>query len=317
MHSRVIASFVTAFVLSVTCALADTTFTVDTVLGEWTDTARADRVVPYKIYLPREALGARAIVVFSHGLGGNRDGAEYLLDHLAAHGYAAVAVQHHGSDAQAVFGDPDGWKQAISPAVAIERFRDIPFAIDALEKMNASDAKLRGRLDLTRIGMSGHSYGAITTMALAGQSIAGGRISFGDPRLKAAIAYSPSKPQRAGAEAFTSVLIPTFHMTGTDDKNPLDANDPASTRLFPYRSITNGDKFLLIFSGGDHMVFSGRDFRGQPRPNDPRFHALIQKASLAYWDAYLLDKAEAKSYLTSGAFARDLAADGTFEFRLR
>jgi len=154
-------------------------------------------------------------------------------------------------------------------------------------------------------------------MALAGQAIAGGRISFADPRLKAAIAYSPSKPQRAGTEAFTSVHVPTFHMTGTDDKNPLDASDPPSSRQFPYRSIANADKFLLVFNGGDHMVFSGRDFRGQPRPNDPRFHALIQKASLAYWDAYLLDKADAKSYLTGGAFARDLAADGTFEFRLK
>lgn len=317
MTLRLFVALAIAFVLTVNSAFAAPPFTVDTIFGEWTDTARAGRVVPYKIYLPREGQGPRPIVIFSHGLGGNRDGAEYLLDHLAAHGYAAVAVQHHGSDTPAVFGDPDGWKHAISPAVAVERFRDIPFAIDALEKMNASDARLRGRLDLSRIGMSGHSYGAITTMALAGQAIAGGRISFADPRIKAAIAYSPSKPQRAGAEAFASVHIPTFHMTGTDDKNPLDASVPASSRLFPYRSIANADKFLLVFRGGDHMVFSGRDFRGQPRPNDPRFHALIQKASLAYWDAYLLGTAWAKSYLTGGAFARDLAADGTFEFQVK
>ena len=317
MISRLIAAFAAAFFLTANGAYAAPSFTVETIFGEWTDTARAARVVPYKLYVPREAQGPRPIVIFSHGLGGNRDGAEYLLDHLAAHGYAAVAVQHPGSDTPAVFGDPGGWKQAISPAVAVERFRDIPFAIDALEKMNASDAKLRGRLDLSRIGISGHSYGAITTMALAGQALAGGRISFGDPRLMAAIVYSPSKPQRAGAEAFASVRIPTFHMTGTDDKNPLDASDPPSSRQFPFRSITNADKFLLVFNGGDHMVFSGRAFGGEPRPNDPRFHALIQKASLAYWDAYLLGKADAKSYLTGGAFARDLAADGSFEFRLK
>ena len=43
-----------------------------------------------------------------------------------------------------------------------------------VERMNAGDAKLRGRLDLSRVGMSGHSYGAVTTMALSGQSLAGG-----------------------------------------------------------------------------------------------------------------------------------------------
>ena len=124
-----------------------------------------------------------------HSAGGNRDGAEYLLRFLAENGYTAVAVQHPGSDTPAVFGgmpgtpgfDPAkaeaGARAAIAPGVAVDRFRDIPFAIDQLERMNAGDAKLRGRLDLTRVGMSGHSYGAITTMALSGQSLAGGFIA--------------------------------------------------------------------------------------------------------------------------------------------
>ena len=34
--------------------------------------------MPFKIYYPTEAQGARPVVIFSHGLGGNRDGAEYL-----------------------------------------------------------------------------------------------------------------------------------------------------------------------------------------------------------------------------------------------
>ncbi|MBP6014364.1 MAG: hypothetical protein KBA31_19200 [Alphaproteobacteria bacterium] len=313
-------------------ARADTRFTADVSYGEWTDTARANRVVPYKIYLPANAPGARAVVIFSHGLGGNRDGAEYLLRFLAENGYVAVAVQHAGSDTPAVLGELGGGsgggldrsdlrdklKKSISPAVTIDRFNDIPFAIDELEKMNQGDARLRGRLDLTRLGMSGHSFGAITTMALSGQNLGGGRISFDDARIKASIAYSPSKPQRGDPrEAFATIRIPTFHMTGTEDKNPLDASVPASDRQIPYQNIFNTDKFLLVFNGGDHMIFSGRDLRGNSRPNDPMFHALIQKASLAYWDAYLLGNADAKAYLTNGSFARDLGVTGTFEFKLR
>ena len=302
----------------------------ETILGEWTDTARANRAVPYKIYVA-PAQGAQPVVIFSHGLGGNRDGAEYLLRHLAENGYATVAVQHAGSDTPAVFGAAmaggnfdrgkmqDGIRQATTPSAAADRFGDIPFAIDELTKMNAGDAKLRGRLDMNRLGMSGHSYGAVTTLALAGQGFGpGARLAFGDRRIKAAIALSPNKPRQGDpAEQFASIRIPTFHMTGTQDRNPLDNNDPVENRQVPYRSVKNADKFLVVFTGGDHMIFSGRRFQEEPRPGDAEFHALIRKSSLAYWDAYLKDNAEAKTYLTGGGFAKDLGALGTFEFVVR
>jgi predicted dienelactone hydrolase len=329
MTQRLIAAlFLLLFALAP--ARADTKFTVDIILGEWSDGARANRVVPYKIYQPTNAPGPRPIVLFSHGLGGNREGAEYLLRFLAENGYMGVAVQHPGSDTPAVFGgmpgspgfDPDkareGSRAAIMPGVAIDRFRDIPFAIDRLAAMNAGDARLRGRLDLSRVGMSGHSYGAITTMMLSGQSPAMGRMSFSDPRIKASIAYSPSKPRMGDpAQAFATIRIPTFHMTGTADTTPFDNGEPPESRQIPYRSINGADKYLLVFTGGDHMVFSGRTPRSGPRPNDPVFHALIQKASLAYWDAYLMGNNDAKAYLTDGRFKQDLGDNGTFEFQVR
>jgi hypothetical protein len=58
------------------------------------------------------------------------------------------------------------------------------------------------------------------------------------------------------------------------------------------------------------MIFSGRDLKGEQRTQDPRFHAWIQKASLAFWDAYLRGDAAAKAWL-QGAGARGVmqAAD--------
>ena len=327
MSLRVIAALL-AFLVSSTLAFAAP---AETILGEWTDTARAGRVVPYKIYIA-PAAQPQPVVVFSHGLGGSRDGAEYLLRFIAENGYVAVAVQHPGSDTPAVFGAAmengdfdrakleDAIQKAITPAVAVDRFRDIPFAVDQLDAMNKSDATLRGRLNMSRIGMSGHSYGALTTLILSGQTTGGGRMtfSFADPRITASIAYSPSKPRQGDpTQAFASIHIPTFHMTGTDDMNPLDASEPASNRQFPYRNITGADKYLIVFNGGDHMIFSGRRIAEQDRPNDDMFHALIQKASLAYWDAYLKENAQAKAYLTQGGFAKDLGANGAFEFQLR
>ena len=322
---------VVAFILLLTASGLGRAASVDTILGEWTDGARANRVIPYKLYVPENTSGAHPIVIFSHGLGGNREGAAYLLRFLAEHGYVAVAVQHPGSDTPAVFGNPEeggtfsqsrleeGVRNAITPGVAADRFRDIPFAIDQLTAMNASDAKLRGRLDLNRIGMSGHSYGAATTLALAGQTFGpGGRLTFADMRIKAALAMSPNKPRQGDPrEQFATVHMPTFHMTGTKDENPLDDNDPVENRQVPYRSITAADKYLIVFTGGDHMIFSGRSFFGAPRPADARYHTWIQKASLAYWDAYLRDDKTAKAYLTGGKFAQDLGEIGTFEYQLR
>src|SRR5206468_2356969 len=60
---------------------------VQTVLGEWQDAARNNRTIPYKIYYAADDRGARPVVIFSHGLGGNREGSEFLLSYLAANGY--------------------------------------------------------------------------------------------------------------------------------------------------------------------------------------------------------------------------------------
>ena len=327
-----------AMILALTLVFAATAHAADnapvqTILGEWQDGARNNRIIPYKIYYAPQLAGPRPVVIFSHGLGGNREGSEFLLSYLAANGYVAVAVQHPGSDTPAVFGNvtretaagaidrgqiKDSITQAMSPGVAVDRFRDIPFAITMLAQMNAQDPVLHGRLDMDRVGMSGHSYGGVTTQALAGQRFPLGT-SFADTRIKAAIIYSPSKPRRGdGATAFGDVRIPTFHMTGTEDRSPIaQVEMTPEDRLIPYQSIRTADKFLLVLTGGDHMVFSGRRFRGDSNPKDDRWHEIVQRASLAFWDAYLLNKPEAKAYLTGGAFAHDLGEDGHFEFLLR
>ena len=51
---------------------------------------------------------------------------------------------------------------------------------------------LAGRLNLARLGMSGHSFGAVTAQAVSGQSFPTGGQRFTDTRIKAAIAFSPA-----------------------------------------------------------------------------------------------------------------------------
>jgi len=59
------------------------------------------REVPIRVYLPKEKKPA-PVVLFSHGLGGSREGSAYLGNHWAARGYVAVFLQHPGSDDSAL-----------------------------------------------------------------------------------------------------------------------------------------------------------------------------------------------------------------------
>jgi predicted dienelactone hydrolase len=58
---------------------------------DWRDSAR-DRDVPVKIYYPKDLGGPVPVVIFSHGLGGSREGYEYLGRHWAGCGFVSVHV---------------------------------------------------------------------------------------------------------------------------------------------------------------------------------------------------------------------------------
>ena len=60
-----------------------------------------------------------------------------------------------------------------NPLNAVDRCKDVDFAIDRLTDANTDDkSPLKGRLDLKHIGMAGHSFGGNTTMLIAGEQSA-------------------------------------------------------------------------------------------------------------------------------------------------
>ena len=70
-------------------------FAVETVRYDWHD-AKRDRDVPVKIYYPKSGEGPFPVIVFSHGLGGSREGYAYLGDHWASHGYVSGHISGQG-----------------------------------------------------------------------------------------------------------------------------------------------------------------------------------------------------------------------------
>ncbi|HEY2289845.1 MAG TPA: hypothetical protein VGM86_04000 [Thermoanaerobaculia bacterium] len=287
---------------------------VTATLLDWHDASRS-RPVPVKIYAPATGAGPFPVIVFSHGLGGSRNGYEYLGRHWASWGYVSVHVEHLGSDTTAITKGGRLLKNlkeaAGDPRNAVARPLDVRFVLDQLEKLNQGGSPLFHRLDLTRVGMAGHSFGSWTTMAVAGQ---GG--NFTEPRFKAAIAMSTPVPKQKDYErVYRDVHIPILHMTGTEDDSPIGETKAAERRI-AYDHIQGVDQYLVTFQGGDHMVFSGRLIQAE-RPKDPVFHSLILQGTTAFWDAYLKGDAAAKDWLAKGGYAAALGTDGKLEEKLR
>ncbi len=296
---------------------------VDSRTFDWHDEVR-QRAVPVRIYAPRSTDGRCPLLVFSHGLGGTRHSYEYLGRHWASHGYVVVHVQHLGSDDAAWRGQANpmaSMRRAMAdPRNLVNRPQDVSFAIDQMARLNRTESPYRGRLDLDRIGVAGHSFGAYTTMAIAGQvfTVATREISFADARVKAAIPMSTPMATRQGKEqaAFAKIRVPCFHMTGTEDHSPIGETDAAQRRV-PYDHIDTTDQYLLTFAGGDHMVFSGRPRTPGGGESDAFFQSLVRAGSLAFWQAYLCGDADARRWLAEGGFKALLGQGGTLEMKLK
>ena len=260
------------------------------------------RGIPVLVYLP-ESVRPAPVVLFSHGLGGTNKGCSYLGRHWAARGYVAVFLQHPGSDDSVWKEQPPGRRktamnQAASGRNFVLRVRDVPAVLDQLDAWNqATGHALSGRLDTSRIGMSGHSFGAVTTQAVSGQVFGGRRAVFTDSRIKGAIAFSPSVPRRGSPEtAFGSVRIPWMLMTGTRDTAPIGPADVAS-RLDVYPHLPAVGTYELVLHDAEHSAFTDRRLPGDRVARNPNHHRVVLALSTAFWDAYLRKDAAALTWL--------------------
>jgi predicted dienelactone hydrolase len=266
------------------------------------DEARA-REIPLRVYLPAKKLAA-PVVLFSHGLGGTREGSAFLGRQWAARGYVAVFLQHSGSDDSVLKNKPvakrmDAMRQAIGLENFLLRVKDVSATLDQLQRWSTSDGnELKGRLDLERVGMSGHSFGAVTTQAVSGQWFPLNRTSLAERRIKAAIAFSPSVPRDRSdpKQAFGEVKIPWMLMTGTKDSAPIGAVD-AKSRLLVFPALPPGGKYELVLDNAEHSAFTDRRLPGDKEKRNLNHHRVILALSTAFWDAYLRGDAKAKAWL--------------------
>ncbi len=283
--------------------------------------AKRNRELPIRVYLSSKDRGSNAapVVVFSHGLGGTREGSPFLGKHWAARGYVAVFVQHPGSD-DSVWKDLPAAKrmaalqEAASVKNSILRIQDVPAVLDQLAKWNGEPAHaLVGRLNVKQVGMSGHSFGGATTQAISGQTFGIVAQPLTETRIKAAIIMSPSLPLRGDAKAaFAKVNVPWLLMTGTLDGGVV-GNQTPETRRGVYPLLPPGNKFELVLNKAEHSAFTERALPGEKEPRNPNHHRVILALSTAFWDTSLRDDSDAKKWLTGTGPRSVLEADDVWQ----
>ena len=255
--------------------------------ARWTDAAR-QRNLPVRIHLPA-AEQPVPMVVYSPGMGGDLGGGLRWAQAWAQAGLAVLQLQHPGSDAEAL--RTSSPRDAMSAQQFITRIEDLHFAIDQLQAQPTVGDCALSRIDPQRIGVAGHSFGALTTQAIAGQHYdVPGATAIADRRVQAALALSPAPPRHGSAEtAFATVRMPFLAITGTRDAMP--GGQPAD-RQQVFSHLPPGDKWQLVLQDVQHA-----DLAGRAASRHPHAEAAVIEMSTAFWRATLLADEAARRQL--------------------
>lgn len=178
------------------------------------------------------------LVVFAHGLGGNRRQSASYTQHLASHGYVVAAPDFPLSH----LGAPGGPRLK----AVLNQPEDVSLLIDSLLGFNeAAGHLLEGTIKGEAIGVTGHSLGALTSLLT----------TYGpsrDPRVRAALPIAA--PGCLLSEGIADeVFIPLLVLGGTRDL----LTPPASNRRA--YEVANPPRYLVELLGANHVRFADID----------------------------------------------------------
>lgn len=265
-----------------------------------------ERKVPIKVHLPAvEEETPLPLVIVSHGGGGNWDANYAQAQHLATHGYVVLALEHIGSNTVVMKrGGRLGQNLKAMTRAADEvlgRPLDVSFAIDQAQEWNQDAGSLAKRIDLDHIGLLGYSYGAYTTLVVAGARPAldwleppvspgkGLGPDLSDGRVDCGVALSPQGPGEPFfiEDSYSSIKIPLLGVSGDRDRQQ---GAKPENRLRGFELWPAGDKYLIWLTNVDHTAFSdstGSGNRMLPSRAREDVQPLVRAATLLFFDACL------------------------------
>lgn len=203
-------------------------------------------------------LDSYPVVVISHGWRGFRNLHTDLAEELASVGYIVFSIDHTSGSVATVFSDEDisyinldALPERETTSLFLEFAStlvttyadDITLTLNELEKMDAdnSSSKFEGKLDLSRIGLLGHSTGGG----------AGVEVAINDDRIKAVVGMDAWVEPIANIEIDKGLDTPSlFIRSGTWETGLNNSN------LYRLIDEGNGNALLYQVDGTTHYDYS-------------------------------------------------------------
>jgi predicted dienelactone hydrolase len=262
---------------------------------------KTGRSIKLRVRLPA-AHFPTGMILYSPGLGSGVSNGEAWCEAWRQAGYLVVTLAHPVTDDSLwLTRDKQSFKTNMQLALAGPQYglrvSDCSFAVDHC----LQSAQLAPYIDPARIGLAGHSYGALTAQAIAGQPL--GDSTIRDPRIKAVIAFSPGATSPERAKSMSKVEIPFFCVTGDHDQFVTFKKDADAVQLgvslanreSVFANLPAGKKLQLKLRDADHMSFAGeevdpmrfsRDIKVTEQGNRVLW-ARISQMTTAFWEYYL------------------------------
>ncbi len=275
------------------------------------------------------------ILIYNHGGAWTRWSATYATEWLASQGYVVFSIEHFGFNQTTKYPDgtafgadtlvfpketKDGRKDALAswaylddPVFKIWR-ADARFVLDHIERLAGEAGPFHGRLDLSRIGAFGWSFGGALAVDLTAV----------DPRVKAAVDHDGQLFGEVHQTGTTRPVLQFHH--GDDDAleypekdrpvvhqlmAELDAKDSSA------RAHSSADWYSVTIAHTGHGDFSDLSLfypRAKTQTDPKRAHEIIKAYTLAFFDRYLRNKpsdllGQAKSPFAEAAFTAWIKPD--------
>lgn len=290
-----------------------------------------DRDFSVQLYLPN--ISSREIsipvVVISHGLGSNGVNFESLAKHLASYGFAVALPQHPGSDYEYIQNFLAGkTKDMFHGNEFIDRPLDISFLLNELEQLN--QYQFHNQLNLKKVGIFGHSFGAYTAFALAGAEInfkqlkqdcgpqmevlnmslllqcralelKAQKYNLKDDRIGGIFVLDPVNSSLFGKAGLSQVQLPVLWGSASEDKiTPIVLEQAKS-----FTWLRTSDKYLVLTEGADHIninfgAIGENSFTSLAeliQPDPEVVDGYANAFGLAFFQTHVADRSEYSSYL--------------------
>jgi predicted dienelactone hydrolase len=264
---------------------------------------------PCAAWHPEEP-GTYPLILFSHASGHHRRGATFLTAHLARHGYVVAALDHSevvAPELRAKPGETIEQKNARWRAIIDARVPDVRLLLETMLARHEGPA----RIDASRIGIAGHSFGGWTALAAVDD----------EPRIGAVVTLAPGGASQRKPGILPCTLdfdwrreVPTLILAAEDDTSlPLDgmieifARTPSTKRMFVLRQADH--LHFMDDAGAIHEDFRTMEASGDiaamrqgMRPfadlcSEDEAHRFARGLATAHLDRALKGRDDARAFL--------------------